>query len=477
MITKKKILQYTLGPVGSGLLAVFSLPLTTWFYDVEDVGRISMLQVFVSLSVLVFSLGLDQSYVREYHNTHDKYSLLKTLLLPGLIVCITVLLAVFIYRPTLISFWLFDIPNIYLSLITIICFVVALISKFLSLILRMQERALAFSLSQLLPRILLLLLITVTVISGLKRDSINLLTIHTISIVTGCIVFGFNTRRSWLPALTSKFSFARLKPHLAFGLPLLIGSIASWGLNTSDRLFLKSMSSYAELGVYSVAMSLAGVATIFAGIFNVIWAPLVYRWISDNTIDYKKIDLISEYVLATIYFVTSTIGLFSWLVPLFLPEKYVPVQLLLTVCLLGQLFNTLAETTAIGITITKKTKLLMYASIICMLIGISSNYFLIPILGASGAAITLAVTFWIYYVLRTEFSKSVWRDIPSKKPYLVTLFLLIVCIINLLISMHSLIRVSLWLIMILIGFLLFKNALKDALNLLKGLKINSSKFG
>lgn len=467
MITKKKVLQYTLGPVGAGLLAVFTLPLTTWFYSVEDVGRISMLQIFISFSVLFFSLGLDQSYVREYHDSSDKDSLLKTLLLPGLVVCTTSLGCIFIYNPQLISQWLFDLSSTYLSIITIVCFVVALISKFMSLILRMQERALAFSLSQLLPRVLLLCLILITVISGLDRDSTNLLTIHTISVVTACIVFGFNTRSSWLPAVTANFNLQKLKPHLSFGFPLLIGSIASWGLNTSDRLLLKTISSYAELGVYSVAMSLAGVATIFAGIFNVIWAPLVYRWIKEKTLEYDKIDLISEYVLAAIYFVTAAIGLFSWLIPLFLPEEYISVQLLITVCVLGQLFNTLAETTAIGITITKRTKLLMYASIISMTIGISSNFLLIPLLGASGAAISLACSFWVYYVLRTEFSKKVWRNIPSKKSYLVTLFLLIVCIINLLFPMSLLLRELLWLSIVLIGLVIFKSTIKDVLKIIK----------
>lgn len=475
MITTKKILQYTIGPIGAGLLAIFTLPLTTWFYDVEDVGRISMLQVFISFSVLVFSLGLDQSYVREYHDSCDKHSLLKTLLLPSLVVCIAVLFSILSYDPRLISLWLFDLSSTYLSVITIICFIVALLSKFFSLILRMQERALAFSLSQLLPRILLLVLILITVLIGINRDSYNLLTIHTISIVSACLVFGFNTRSTLLPALTSKFSFQKLRSHLVFGFPILISGIASWGLNTSDRIMLKTMSSYIDLGVYSVAMSLAGVATIFAGIFNVIWAPLVYKWISEKTIDYNKIDLISEYVLASIYFVTAGIGLFSWLIPLFLPEKYILVQLLVTVCVLGQLFNTLAETTAIGITITRNTKLLMYASIISMIIGVSSNYFLIPILGSSAAAISIAFSFWIYYVLRTELSKSVWRNIPSKKSYLVTFFLLIVCIANLLIPMPILLREGIWIVIILMGFIIFKETLKALIVIIKSSKINHFK--
>lgn len=468
MITKTKILQYTIGPVGAGLLAIITLPLTTWFYSVEDVGRISMLQVFVSFSVLVFSLGLDQAYIREYHDSSDKEALLKTLLIPGLVVCFLIFSLIFAYNSRVLSSLLYNIDSTYLSVITIICLTISLITKFLSLVLRMQERAFAFSISQLLPRILLLILISLSVALDLARDSNNLLTIHTISIVATCLVFGFNTRKTWIKSIYSKFSLSDLRPHLVFGLPLLLGGIASWGLNTSDRLFLKTFSSYAELGVYSVAMSLAGIATIFAGIFNVIWAPLVYRWISEKSIDYKRIDQISEYLLVSIYFITIFFGLFSWVIPLLLPEQYIAVQVLITACLLGPLFNTLAETTAIGITIAKKTKYLMYASIIAVVVGVSCNYFLIPIFGASGAAASLAISFWIYYIIRTEFSRLVWRKIPRKKSYTITFILLIISIANLFIPIDSYLRQVLWITFFLIGIIAFKDTLINIKIAIKG---------
>src|SRR5690606_14778639 len=148
-MNKKKLLGYALGPVGSGLLGFISLPIITWFYPVEDVGRISMLQVFTSFSILFFCLGLDQAYVREYYESNNKPLLLKTVVFPSLILCVFILVALFIFDSYLVSYWLYDIKSSYLSIITILCFVIALLSRFLSLVLRMQERALAFSMSQL----------------------------------------------------------------------------------------------------------------------------------------------------------------------------------------------------------------------------------------------------------------------------------------------------------------------------------------
>ncbi|MFX7186236.1 lipopolysaccharide biosynthesis protein, partial [Acinetobacter baumannii] len=103
--------------------------------------------------------GLDQAYVREYHESKNKPLLFKVVLWPSLLLGIIFLLIIIIYDLTIISKWLYGIASIYLSLLSLICFIVALVARFLSLILRMQERALAFSMSQLLPKILFLIFV------------------------------------------------------------------------------------------------------------------------------------------------------------------------------------------------------------------------------------------------------------------------------------------------------------------------------
>lgn len=455
-MNKKIILGYAIGPIGSGVFGLISLPIITWFYPVEDVGRISMLQVFTSFSILFFCLGLDQTYVREYHESDNKPLLLKTIVFPCIILCISVLTLLFLFDSNLISYWLYDIESRYLSIITIVCFIVALLSRFLSLILRMQERAFAFSMSQLLPKILLLFIILIIVWFGYSKDTYSLLTANTLSLCLAFIIYAWNTRLDWLPAIKLKINQEQFKKYLAFGFPLIIGGLASWGLNTVDKLFLRGMASYAELGVYSVAMSLAGVATLIAGIFNTIWAPMVYKWVSTGDVDYQKIDQISEYVLAAIYLAVVLTGLFSWVIPYLLPQKYEQVQVLITICLIGPLFYTLSETTAVGIAITRKTKFSMYASIGALLVAVVGNYILVPRLGATGAAISLAVSFWIFYIMRTEFSKMVWRKIPSFRSYIVSAILLFFSIINIFISTDNIYHYLLWCICTVIGIYIFR---------------------
>ena len=462
-MNKKKLLGYMLGPVGSGLLGFVSLPIIAWFYSVEDVGRISMLQVFMSFSVLFFCLGLDQAYVREYHESKNKPALLKTVFFPSLALSILSFLLLAIYDLKIVSKWLYEIPSTYLSLITILCFVIALASRFLSLVLRMQERSFAFSMSQLLPKIIFLLIVVNTVWLGFARDTYSLVTANTASMILAFLVFTWNTKSEWLIAIKEQININELKSAFSFGWPLIFGGLASWGLNVMDRLFLRYFSTYTELGVYSITMSVAVVVTIFAGIFNTIWSPMVYKWMSEDNFDYEKIDTVLEYVVAAIYFSIVLTSLFSWVIPYFLPPQYSNIQYLLAICLLGPLLYTLSEVTGIGIAVVRRTKFSMLCAIVAMLCSLILNYFLVPQFGAAGAAISTAVAFFIFFILRTEISQLVWRKKSHLKVFLIMLSLLIISSLNLLLEQF---RVEIYFLltgMFFFGFILFNKIVKEIL--------------
>lgn len=457
----KKLIGYAVGPIGSSILGFITLPIITWFYSVEDVGRVSMLQVFTSFFILLFCLGLDQAYVREFHSTKEKAQLFKTTLLPGLLLSVLSLIVVLSYDSTIIALWLYDIPDTYLSIITIICFVVALVSRFLSLIIRMQERALAFSMSQLLPKILFLFFILFTVWLQFSRDTYNLLTANALSIVFAFLIFSWNTRTDLIATFKYKIEKGQLRQVLAFGLPLVVGGLAAWGLNVMDKLFLRAMSNYTELGIYSVAMSIAAVAAIISGIFNTIWSPMVFKWESENSVDLKKIDNISEIILVIIYFLIVLSGLFSWIIPYLLPKQYSIIQFLITTCLLGPLFYTLSETTAVGIALTRKTKLSMLASVGAMLVNLLGNYLLVPKYGAIGATASTAFAFWCFFILRTEFSKLVWRKIPVLKSYTVVTILMVSSIYSMFcLKENYLVFFLVWFLLFIGGFFIFFNTIK-----------------
>ncbi|MDQ7985754.1 oligosaccharide flippase family protein [Pseudomonas sp. G34] len=422
----KKVVSFAVGPIGGAALGFITLPVVTWFYSAEDIGRIAMLQVVSSFCVLLFSLGLDQAYVRDYHESVDKPALLKAALLPGLLLLVVGLAFCFIV-PDFISQALFSVDSVLISVLVALCFGATFVSRFLSLILRMQEKGLAFSMSQVLPKLLFLSVIGFYILFSFGFDFLYLIIAQTLSVVAVTLVYGWNTRQEWLAALSRKIDREKLKPMLRFGAPLIMGGVAFWGLTAMDKLFLRSLSTFEELGIYSVASSFAAVAVILQSIFSTVWAPTVYKWAAEG-INTEHIDQITEYVLVAVVILFSLAGIFSWVVTYLLPPSYASVQYVLVPCMAYPLFYTLSEATGVGLGIARKSAYTMIASILAVVINYIGNYWLIPIFGAAGAAIATASAFWVFLVVRTEFAIIVWRRMPRLKLYCLTLTCLVVSI-------------------------------------------------
>ncbi|WP_287797619.1 oligosaccharide flippase family protein [Idiomarina sp.] len=454
-MTPRKIFSFSIGPVGGAFLGLITLPLVTWFFAQEDVGRLSMLQVTLSFSVLLFSLGLDQAYVREFHERENKPALLKQAALPGLVLLIFTL-AILLCFGDLISELLFEVSAVHLSLLVGLALLASFISRFLSLVLRMNERGLAYSMSQLLPKLLLVVLVGLYVLLKADKTLTNLVLATTASFVAVTLVFVWNTREEWFKAISEPINLSEVKAMLRFGLPLILGGLAFWGLTALDKVFLRTLSSYEELAVYSVSVSFAAVATIFQSVFSTVWAPTVYKWASSGE-RLENLEKTTRFVLAIVVLLFCLAGLFSWVVTYFLPPAYKSVQWIVVSCLGFPLLYTLSETTVVGINISRRSSFSMLASSISFGMNVVGNFCLIPIFGAKGAAVSTCIAFLIFLILRTEFSSYLWRKIPKKALYTYSIIVVSLASINTLYgeSFDALIK-AMWMIIIISNFISFR---------------------
>lgn len=427
-MTPRKIAAFALGPIGGAALGFITLPIITWIFSQEDIGRLAMLNVVISFSTLLFSLGLDQAYVREFHESKNRPALLKTTLLPGLILLLSSLVILLSFNG-LISDKLFGLESDFLSFVVAAILLSTFISRFLSLVLRMNEQGVAYSMSQLLPKMLLILIIYGYVLFDAEKNLTNLLVANLFALLSVCIIYGWNTRKEWLLGLKQSLDLKYLKYLLSFGTPLIFGGLAFWGLTATDKILLKELSSYEELGLYSVSVSFAAAATIFQSIFSTVWAPTVYKWAATGE-GLEKIYKVNRYVLLAVVVLFCLAGLFSWTVTFILPNSYDSVRWILIPCLGFPLLYTLSETTVIGIGITRRSEFSMLAAIIAFLINLLGNFWLIPSLGAKGAAISTCVSFLVFFILRTEFSILVWKKIPRFSMYIYTGFLVFISCLN-----------------------------------------------
>lgn len=460
-MTPKKIAAFALGPLAGAALGFLTLPIITWFFNQEDIGRLALLNVVTSFSTLLFSLGLDQAYVREFHETKSRPALFKTTLLPGLFLLL-VSLIVLLSFDNVISRWLFEIDSLLLSIMVAVVVLSTFIARFLSLILRMNEQGLAYSMSQLLPKLLLILIVGSYVIFSASKSITNLVFANVAATLLVCVVYAWNTRKEWLAGLRQRIDYRYLKNLLNFGVPLIFGGLAFWGLTATDKILLKELSDFEQLGLYSVAVSFAAAATIFQSVFSTVWAPTVYKWAAAGE-GLEKIHKVNRYVLLVVIILFCLAGLFSWIVTLILPGNYNSVQWILISCLGFPLLYTLSETTVVGIGITRRSGFAMLAAFIAFLINLIGNFWLIPIWGATGAAVSTCVSFWFFFFLRTEFAIYLWKPIPRLTLYSYTILLVVGAVLS---SMYGEVYryefMGFWLVVLASVFVFFNVEIKEA---------------
>ncbi|MFC0229290.1 lipopolysaccharide biosynthesis protein [Serratia aquatilis] len=416
----KVILSFAMGPIGAAALGFITLPVMTWLYSPEDVGRFGMLNVAISFTVLLFGLGLDQAYVRQYHESENKGELLKISIIPGLMLLLLSLFA-FSWEPSFISSLLFEKDSIAIGLLVMLILLFNFILRFLSLVVRMEGRGVGFSLSQLIPKVVILVSLLCFYFFWESHPFEQLLWANFFGFLITLIIMLLITKRDWLLAISSRVDYHKSKEMIRFGFPLILGSLAFWGVTAMDRMFLRSLSTFEQLAVFSVAVSFASAATIIQTIFSTLWAPMVYKLANNDEESLGLVTKASKYILLVVVALFCIAGLLSWVVDFFIPVSYSDVKFILLACLGYPLLYTLSETTVVGIGISKKTYFSMIASLLALSVNFVLNYILVPRFGAAGAAVSTCITFWFFLVFRTELSILCWKKIPRLELYFFTL--------------------------------------------------------
>lgn len=400
------------------MAGIITIPLLTWLVSPEDIGRFNIYQLVIGFGVLLLSLGLDQTFARYYNEEVDKYRLLLDCYFPGVLVFLASLVPIVLMRDE-ISQFLYGEVNILYVILTVLSVFVMYLLRISSVILRMNGNGLLYSINQVLPKgLLCVFLIFNFFVSGHSNFSnVLLLSFFALLIVVPQfvnVVFTYvKQNRGGAAASVSRHQL------FVFGVPLLLSSLIYWAVTAIGSVMLKNMVGLDELGLYAVAINLAGVAVLFQNVLSVVWVPIVYKWVSLNE-DLSRIDSVLSVVLFFVLLLTSLIGIFSCVVDFFLPDEYSEVKYLLMCAVLQPFFFALSEVSGIGISVVKKTYLNVIGNFCVLILCFVCAYFLIPLYGAAGAIMSNTIAFFVFLVFRTEFSARYWRNFPRRKLYLST---------------------------------------------------------
>lgn len=420
----RDVMGFAVGPIGSALLGLITVPAVAWTFAPADVGRLNVFQISLSFAILLTMLGLDQAYVREYHGASNRPRLLLSCFLPGFLLVVT-LGALAIPLSSGLALALYGVENSQFVLLTVLAIAASYVARFLSLILRMQERGWAYSASHILPKLVSLLLVLGVPVLGVEADFRLLQGIVIFGLLAVMFIYAWNTRHEWQVAIRERICWQELRGLLSFGSPLVFSGLVYWGLTATSTFSIRHWSTLDELAVYSVTSSFAGAAVVFQSIFATIWAPTVYKWVAQG-VDMGRVDEVARHALVIACLIFVVVGLFSWIVVYLVPPHYYSVKYLLACAVAPPLFYTLSEVTTVGIGITRRTRLTVWITLAAFLTNVALSWWWVPCHGAAGAVLANGVAFFVFFALRTEVSAALWRQFPRSKLYLVLGLMLVV---------------------------------------------------
>lgn len=452
------MILFAIGPIGAALISFATLPLLAWTFPAESIGKLVLLQITISFSFSLSSLALEQVYVREFYDCINGGRLLKTTFIPGFAIAVSVIFSILLFGIDLGEILYGENISIAVYMISL-AVVINYASVFIMLVLRMNERALHYSVISIFSKLLFLGFVASAVFLDIDRTFESLLKFHLLAMCLTLAIAIFAARDYLVIALKVTGDWPSLRGYLKFSTPLIFGGLAYWGLTVIDRVSIKWWSSFEQLGIYSIAVGFAGVAVLVQSIFTTMWTPVVYRWNAEG-LDTQKLNDVGQHVLAVVVIIYSMVGGFSWVVGYLIPEEYSIVPYILPACIGAPLLYMLSETTVVGLHLSRRTFYSMLAPLIALAVNVAMNILIVPIYGAAGAAAVTSFSFFIFLLARTEFSAMVWQSFPRIKIYFYTF--LCTALASLQAMYHEVLEESwffIWWGMLAMSLWVFKNSL------------------
>jgi O-antigen/teichoic acid export membrane protein len=210
-------------------------------------------------------------------------------------------------------------------------------------------------------------------------------------------------------SLAGRFSRRHLRRMLAFGLPLVPATLASWALALVDRIILSRLGSLAQVGEYAIANRLASLLTIGMTAFIFALTPFLYATYSEDPAQEKAARG------RTLTYLTFVLALGGLVLTLFAKEilsviapRFEDAYKAVGPLMLGMLGYGLVSLLATGIGLARATGRGVLLSLLAAGINIALNFALIPPLGIVGAALATAVGYGFFAIAYYLLSQHVY---------------------------------------------------------------------
>jgi O-antigen/teichoic acid export membrane protein len=411
----KNIFLYGTGGLFVKATIFLTIPIYTRIFDPTDYGILNYMLSAVGLFGVLVSLGADSAFTRYFWSarTPREKQVVTSTWLGFLALWSGSIVMLFLPFTKFFSQWSFGTGNYALLFACALLTVpFTLINGLCGQVLRNQNRAWPFSILSVISTLLGIGL----GLYGVLTLRLGLLGILGGSLLAACIMLPIRlwTARALLRPL---FSSRVLAGMLSWGIPLVPMSLAYWVFGLSDRLMLGKLSNLEQVGLYAVANGVASILTLVHGAIGLAWVPIAFRvYEEQREIAPQFFGQVMTYILVVFGLLSVGITTFAFeALTILSTSAFLVAALAVGPLTLG--FTALASThvTALGISLTKKTKYFAILSWLAALLNLTLNVLLIPRWGMMAASWTTALSCAFLSLAYMFTSQRLWPILYEKR--------------------------------------------------------------
>lgn len=405
----KKFMEFAVGNIAIIILGLISTAVITRVMGTGEIGEFTNFTTITSLIVLVAMVGLDQAYIRYYHeeDEENRGKLLRQCIKIPLCINIGIGLGVLVlYRP--ISYYILEETSLNIVVWVLIHSTFSIISNFVLINIRMQQRGKLYSVVTAMNKVFYILGVVI-LYKALKANYMIVIVSFTVAniamIILGVVLEG----KDWFDFRNNKELKTDTKTLLNYGSPFIFSMAITWIFQYIDKVSINILSNKDQVGIYGVSMTIIGIMNALQAAFTTFWVPVAYEKYSTNPEDKEFFSKVNEII--SIVMILIAIGLIATkdIAGLILGAEFREAVYVIPFLVFMPIMYTISETTVLGINFKKKTKYHLYIAIFSAISNIIGNVILVPRMGATGAAISTGLSYIVFFIARTYYAGKLYK--------------------------------------------------------------------
>ena len=257
--------------------------------------------------------------------------------------------------------------------------------------------------------------------------------------------------------------------------PLMVNSVAWWINGASDRYVITWFCGLAESGIYSIAYKIPSIVSIFQSIFGQAWTLFAIKEIN-STEKEKTFSKMYNYYNAMVLIACCLLVAMNKIMARFLYAKdfymawrYVPVLLI------SSMFSALSAFSGGIFSAGKESKAVMNSSLIGATVNIILNIIFTPLIGAMGAAIATAVSYFAVWVARDSAMMKIIRLDYNKRQHYISYLVIILQVAIMIWDYSAIVTCILQIVCVLVILFIYKREYISIIHSVKSILLKEEK--